>query len=91
MVHTCVEESADVEYVHEYRLNHGCKRAVHEYVSDCKRAHSGPSDGKARRPAQPRGSRRRRGALSIELRAESTEHRAQQAQSTKHRAQSTEH
>ena len=46
MVHTCVEESADVEYVHEYRLKHGCKRAVHEYVSDCKRAHSGPSDGK---------------------------------------------
>ena len=25
MVHTCVEESADDEYVHEYRLKHGCK------------------------------------------------------------------
>ena len=26
MVHTCVEESADDEYVHEYRLKHGCKQ-----------------------------------------------------------------
>ena len=53
MVHTCVEESADAEYVHEYRLNHGCKRAVHEYVSDCKRAHSGPSVGLSVRSRSP--------------------------------------
>ena len=67
MVHTCVEESADVEYVHEYRLNHGCKRAVHEYVSDCKRAHSGPSDGKARRPAQTRGLAKPGGQRNLEV------------------------